>query len=86
MVRAQTLARLMPAGTVADQDCMCAWRDLCADLLQVLIHRLGIDRRHDDCSANTTGVTNRAEQIDRVMAIVAHHGRTRADGRPDILQ
>jgi hypothetical protein len=40
----------------------------------------------NDCRAGTTRVADRAEQVDRVMAIVAHHRRTRAEGRPNILQ
>ena len=34
--RAQALARLMPSGTIAHHNSMCARQDLCADLLQVL--------------------------------------------------
>jgi len=49
---AQALAWLMPSGTITDQESVCARRDLCADLLQVLIHRLGIDTGHDDCRTN----------------------------------
>ena len=71
--RAQALARLMPSGTITDQDSMCAWRDLCADLLQMLVHRLGIDGGHDDCRADSPRVADRAEQVGRVMAVVAHH-------------
>src|SRR5580658_947461 len=76
----------MPSGTIAKQDSVCAPRDLCADLLQVLIHRLSIDTGHDDCCTNCPCVADRAEKVDGVMAVVAHHRGTRADRCPDILQ
>ena len=86
MRRAQALSLLVPAGAVTDQDGMRAWRDLCADLLQVLIHRLGIEGRHHNGRANTTFVADRAQQVDRVVAIVAHHRRARINGAANILQ
>jgi hypothetical protein len=82
----QEPARLMPSGTIAYQNGMRAWCDLRADLLQVLVHRLGIDGGYNDGRADRPGVTDRAEQVGGIMAIVAHHRRTRADWRPDVLQ
>src|SRR5271166_1613065 len=40
----------MAAGAVANQDSMCAWLYLCADLRQMLVHRLGIGGRHSPTS------------------------------------
>ena len=61
MRRAQAHDLLMPAGTVKDHDSMGAWGDLCADLLQMLIHLLGLGGRHDDCRADTTRVADGAK-------------------------
>ena len=72
-------ARSMPSGAVAHQDGMRAGRYLRADLLEVLVHRLAVGRRHDDRRTYRTGRTDRAEQIDEVVAAVAHRKRTRAN-------
>jgi hypothetical protein len=54
---------------------MRATRRLCADFFEMLVHRLGIDRRHDDGGAHAAGRTDRAKQMYGVMAGVPHHGR-----------
>jgi hypothetical protein len=71
----QSLAALMPSGTVTDQDSVRASSYLGADLLQVLVHRLGIGDRHDDRGPDPATRADCAKQIDRVMTIVPHCGR-----------
>ena len=60
----------MPAGTVADQGGMRAWPHLYADLLKMLVHRLGVGGRHDNRGTDRTSRTDCTEQIDRIMAII----------------
>ena len=50
----------------------------------MLVHRLGIDRRHDDGRADTTLRADGAEQMCGVVAIVLHHERATADRCPDV--
>ncbi|MEA2956522.1 MAG: hypothetical protein QOJ58_2022 [Alphaproteobacteria bacterium] len=73
---AQSLAGLVPAGTVAYHDGVCAWGNQGADLLELFTHCFGIDGRHDNCRSELARVADCAEQVSRVMAVVAHHGRT----------
>src|ERR1019366_1731412 len=74
----------MPASAVPDQDRVCASCHLDTDFLQMLGHRLGVDRGHDDRGAHPASGTDRAEQMRGIMAVVAHHQRTGALLRPDI--
>jgi hypothetical protein len=64
----------MPPGAVADHHGMRAWLDLRADLLQMLVHRFGVGSRHDNGGGHSAGRADRAEQIDRVVAIIPHRG------------
>src|SRR5215213_1727044 len=82
--RMRTLATLVPAGAVNEQDGVCTWRDLSADLGQVRVHRRGVGGRHDDCGTDAAGGTDGAEEVGGGVAIVAHHCRARANRRPDI--
>jgi len=50
-----------------------ARRHLRADLLEVLVHRFGIHHRHDDGGTDATIRADRAEQVGRVVANIAHH-------------
>jgi hypothetical protein len=81
---AQCPALLVLPGSVADQPCVGARSDLSADLLQMFVHGLDIDGGHDDGGADAAGRADRAEQMDGVMTVVAHHRRARADRCPDI--
>ena len=81
---AQAAAGLMPAGAVTDQNSVRTKRHLSADFAQVLVHRLGVDARHDNGGTDASGRADRAEQIGRVMTVVAHHQRARADRRPNV--
>jgi len=72
----------MPAGAVADQDGVRAGLHLRADLMQMLIHRFGIGRGHDDRSADLTGRADRAKYIDGVVTIIPDRGRPRANRSP----
>jgi hypothetical protein len=80
----EPLALLVPSGTVADQHGVCARRHLGADLLEVLVHALGVGGRQDDGSALSMRGADRAIHIGGVMTIVAHHGRSRAAFGPDV--
>ncbi|OYV86580.1 MAG: hypothetical protein B7Z73_11520 [Planctomycetia bacterium 21-64-5] len=79
----QSLAGLMPACTVANQQCMGAGGNLAADLFEMLVHRFGVDAWHDDGSADATRRTDGAEDVNGIVPVVAHHRRTRADRRPN---
>lgn len=81
---AEPAAWLMPSGAVADQNGVGARRDHGGDLDEMLIHRLGIDRRHDDRRAHRALGADCPKQIDGIVPIVAHHGHTRADQSPSI--
>jgi len=75
---------LVPTGAVANQYGMGQRRDLGADHLQMVAHRLGIDLRHHDRRADGAVRTDCAEDVGRVVPVIAHHQRSRADRRPDI--
>ena len=77
-------AALMPAGAVAHQDSVRARHHLRADLREMDVHRLGVRGRHDDCGSDATFRADRAKDVGTVMAVVADHGRPRADRRPDV--
>jgi hypothetical protein len=74
----------MPASIIANQDGVGAWRHLRADFLEMLVHCLGVRGGHDNGGAHAAGRANRAKQISRIMAVIAHHRRARADRRPDV--
>jgi hypothetical protein len=74
----QFLAALMPSGTVTDQGSVRASPYLRADLLQMLVHRLGIGDRHDDRGPDPATRADCAKQIDRIMTIVPHCGLPRS--------
>ena len=76
----------MPTGAIKQQYSMSPRGNLQTDLLQVLGHRLATNRRHDDGSANAALGTHRAEDISRVMVVIANRRRSRATSRPDIGQ
>ena len=71
----QSLALLMPTGAIADHDGMGARGNLGTDLFEVFVHGFSVGRRHDDCGTNLTRVADGAEQIDRIVPIIAHHRR-----------
>jgi hypothetical protein len=52
----------MPSRTIANQNGMGARGYLCADFLQMLVHRFGVHRRHDDGGTNATLGADCAEQ------------------------
>ena len=74
----------MPAGTVEDQQRVCARCRLRADFFEMLVHRFGIDRGHDDGGADAAGRANGTKQMDRVVADISYHGRARTNRSPDI--
>ena len=81
----QSFAFLVPSSTVADQQAMRAGGNLGAAFGEMLIHRLDVHPRHDDRCTDATCRANRAEDVNRIMAIVAHHRRARSDRCPDIF-
>lgn len=65
----------MPTSAVADQKGMGTGCYLGTDLGQVLVHRLGVDRRHDDRGPDASGWADRAEDMNGAMPIIAYHRR-----------
>jgi hypothetical protein len=59
---------LVPAGAIAVQPGDRAWGDLCADLLKVQVHTLGIGGSGDDRRAGRAGG---AEDVGAVVTVVA---------------
>jgi len=54
------------------------------EAIRQLIQIVALHRRRDHRRTYPAGRADRAEQVGSVVAIVAHHGRPRADRRPDI--
>jgi len=67
---------LMPSGAIADQRGDRTSCHLRADLGKVEVHALGIGGRRDHRRADSARRADRAEDIGRVMAVIADHGRT----------
>jgi hypothetical protein len=63
---------LVPAGAIADHR-VSAEPNLRADLLQLLVHGLGVDDRRDDGRTRAARRTDGTEQMNLVMTIVPHH-------------
>ena len=76
----------MPASAVADQHGMCAGTDLLADLGEVDGHRLAVDPGCNNGGAHGPRRTDRAEDVGRVVAIVANRRWAAAAQRPLIRQ
>src|SRR4051812_736461 len=55
----------MPAGLVEHDDRMRLWGKIARHLVEVMLHRLRIGTRHDDCRPGAARGTDRAEQIGR---------------------
>jgi hypothetical protein len=64
----QPLAGLVPASAVAGWQAVRSRCDLYADFGQMLIHRLGIDGRLDNRRTDAVGRTDRAEDVNGIMA------------------
>ena len=86
MRRAQALSLLVPAGAVTDQHGMSAETYLRADLGQVDCHRLAADPGHHDGRAHGAVRANRAEEVGRLMAVVADRRWAGTTQRPYIRQ
>ena len=82
----QSLSGLVPTGAIADQHGMGAGANLLADLGKVDGHRLAVDPGRDNGSACSTRRTDRAEEVGRVMTIVANCRRAAATRRPLVRQ
>ena len=82
----QLAARLMPSGSIKEQDGVTALRHLAADLLEMQVHRVGIGIRQDQGRADIAARTDSAEYIGPLTALVARRGRTAAALGPDAGQ
>lgn len=82
----QLAARLMPSGSIKEQDGVTALRHLAADLLEMQVHRVGIGIRQDQGCADIAARTDSAEYIGPLTALVARRGRTAAALGPDAGQ
>ncbi len=82
----QPPAGLVPTGAVADDHAMCIGADPLADFSQMDAHCLAADPRHDDGGADGPLRADRAEQIGRVMPVVANRRRAGAAQPPDVGQ
>ena len=68
----------MPAGAVHEHDGMGVGRHSLAELIQHRLHGGSADRGQDQGNAGVARGTDRAEQIRRLMAQVAHPARAHA--------
>jgi hypothetical protein len=68
----------LPAGAVHQHDRMSAGADGLAELVEHRLHGGGADRGQDQSDAGVARRTDRTEQIDRLMAQVAHAARAQA--------
>ena len=65
----------MPTRAIADQKGVGAGRHLDTDLLEMEVHRCGVDARHDNRGADAASRTDRAEDMNGAMSIITHHRR-----------
>src|SRR5216683_3065731 len=72
----------MPAGAVEDQHGMRSGADAAADLDEMLVHRDGIDHRHDDRGAGVARRAHRAEQVGVAEPQIARRGGALSLGPP----
>jgi len=72
----------VPPGLVEQHDRVRAGRDVTGDLVEMLLHRLGIGRRHRQGGAEVAGGTDRAEQIRALVALVGRLARAGSLARP----
>ena len=77
-----SLPVVWPAGLVENDQRMRAARDRTADLVDVLLHGVGVGVRHDEGDAGIASGTNRTEQIGVFVALVLRLARSRALLRP----
>ncbi len=61
---------------------MCALRHTSADLIEMMLHGLGIGIGHDESHAFVPACADRAEDVCRVIALIGGLARTRALLRP----
>jgi hypothetical protein len=83
---AQLFARLMPSGSIEEQDGVTALRHLAADLLEMQVHRLGVGIGHDQGRADVTTRTDSAEYVGPFVALIARGGWSAAALGPDAGQ
>jgi hypothetical protein len=77
-------ASLVPAGAIQDHDGMRSLGHLGVDFLEMFVHGLDIDRRHDKGGTDAAGRADGTEQVCRVEPAVAHHEGAGANRCPDI--
>jgi len=70
----QLAARLMPSGSIEEQDGVTALRHLAADLFEMQVHRVGVGIRQDQGRA---GIATRADGADAGFAVYLRVGSVR---------
>ena len=72
----------VPAGPVQQHDRMRAGHDGAGDLVEMLLHRLGVGGGHRQGGAGVAGGTDRAEQIGALVALIGRLARAASLARP----
>ena len=78
--------RWKPSGAIAKQGGERAGCDLGSDLGEVEVHTFRVGSRRNDRRADAPIGADCAEDVDRIVAVIAHHRRTRADRGPYITE
>ena len=73
----------MPAGLIEDKDGVSAGAHVGADLIEVMLHALGVGALHDDSRAGPAGRADGAEQIGAAGAQIGHLARAGSAPGPD---
>jgi hypothetical protein len=73
---------LMPARAVENEDGVGAWPNALADLFEMQVHRLRIDRGQNEGRAGASIGTDGAEQVGRAMSLIAWCWRPGTSPRP----
>jgi len=73
----------MPAGPVEQEDRVCAAPDIAADLVEMMLHGLGVGMRHHQGRAGASRRTDGAEQIGALIALIGGQAGARTLPCPD---
>lgn len=82
----QFAARLVPAGTVENENGVTAGHHLGGNLDEVLVHRLGVGPRQDESGADVASRTDSAKDIGPGIAGIFQLAWSRALLSPDVAQ
>lgn len=72
----------MPSGAVHEDDGVRAPGDMAADIVEMVLHGLGVGRWHHDGGAHAACGADRAEEIGVLVSLVGWQARSRAFSRP----